>query len=74
MIRKEKKRVEVLREQCDAWYESQRLRDFIQAARDRHPVIEPESRFAKWLVWASLQADRLDPLKAGPLSILDYER
>lgn len=74
MIRKEKKRVEVLREQCDAWYESQRLRDFIQAARDRHPEIEPESRFAKWLVWASLQADRLDPLKAGPLSILDYER
>ncbi len=74
MIRKEKKRVEVLREQCDAWYESQRLRDFIQAARDRHPEIDPESRFAKWLVWASLQADRMDPLKAGPLSILNYER
>ncbi len=73
MIRKEKKRAEVLREQCASWYESQRLRDFIQAARDRYPVIEPESRFAKWLVWASLQADRMDPLKEGSISILDYE-
>jgi hypothetical protein len=71
MIRKEKKRVDVLREQCASWYESQRLRAFILAAREKHPIMDPESEFAQWLVWASLQADRLDPLKESPPSILD---
>ena len=74
LIRKEKERVEILKKQSDSWHESQKLREFIYAARERDPTINPESKFAKWLVWASLQADRLDPLKEGPLSILDYDR
>lgn len=50
-----------------------RLRAFIHAAYKSRPF-DPESPFAKWLVWASLQADRMDPLKEGPPSVLDYER
>lgn len=74
LIRKEKERVEVLKKQADAWHESQKLRAFIHAARAKYPDISPESDFAKWLVWASLQADRLDPLKNSPPSVLDEER
>jgi len=74
LIREEKERVEGLKKQSDAWHESQKLRAFIHAARERYTTINPESKFAKWLVWASLQADRLDPLKKSPPSILDEER
>jgi hypothetical protein len=74
LISKEKERVEVLKKQSDAWHESQKLRAFIHAARGKYPSINPESKFAKWLVWASQQADRMDPLKYAPLSILDFER
>lgn len=74
LIRKEKERVELLKKQSDAWHESQKLRVFIHAARATCPDINPEGNFAKWLVWASQQADRMDPLKNAPLSILDYER
>lgn len=74
LIHKEKERVEVLMKQSEAWHESQKLRAFIHAARATCPDINPEGEFAKWLVWASQQADRMDPLKDAPLSILDYER
>jgi len=73
MIRKEKEKVETLKKQSDAWHESQKLRDFIPAAYKSRPF-DPESLYAKWLVLASLQADRMDPLKEGPPSVLDYER
>jgi len=74
LIRKEKERVEVLMKQSEAWHESQKLRAFIHAARATCPDINPEGNFAKWLVWASQQADRMDPLKNASLSILDYDR
>lgn len=67
LIRKEKERVEFLKKQSDSWHESQKLRAFIRAARATCPDINPEGDFAKWLVWASQQADRMDPLKNAPL-------
>lgn len=73
LIRKEKEKVGGLRAECQRWYESQRLRAFIHAVREDAGDFSPESDFAKWLVWASLQADRLDPLKESPPSILDWE-
>jgi hypothetical protein len=74
LIRKEKKKFETLKKQSEAWHESQKLREFLHAARAKYPNLSPESKFAKWLVWASLQADRMDPLKDTPHSVLDYER
>jgi hypothetical protein len=73
LIRKEKEKIETLKKQSEAWHESQKLRAFIHAAYKSRPF-DPESPFAKWLVWASLQADRMDPLKTGPPSVLDHER
>lgn len=74
LINKEKEKLEALKIECEAWHESQKLRAYIHAAFKSCPSFDPESPFAKWLVWASLQADRLDPLKDTPPSILDYER
>lgn len=73
MARKEKEKLEALKKECEAWHESQKLREYILAAYKSCPSFDPESPFAKWLVWASLQADRLDPLKYGPPSVLDYD-
>lgn len=44
---------------------SDRLRKYIAAVR------ESESKDLAWLAWAELQADRLDPLKEKPRSIVD---
>lgn len=73
LVKRERKKVEALRAKCQNWYESQRLRAFIHAVKADAGEFSPESDFAKWLVWASLQADRLDPLKESPPSILDWE-
>ena len=71
----ERTRVEALRDQAMAWRESQNLREYIQTVRQNHVAatggIEPESEFARWLEWANQQADRLDPFRESPLSILD---
>jgi hypothetical protein len=66
-------KVETLKKHRDAWHESHKLRAFIYDAYKSRPF-DPESPFAKWLVWASLQADRRDPLKEGPPSVMDYDR
>jgi hypothetical protein len=34
-------------------------------------AVEPGTAFGDWLVWAADQADRLDPLKVSPPSIID---
>jgi hypothetical protein len=33
--------------------------------------VEPKSPFGEWILWAERQADRLDPLKESPPSIID---
>jgi hypothetical protein len=54
---------------------SQDLRDFIEASKQKHLAehkhLVPGCGFEQWLVWAHKQADRLDPLKPSPPSILD---
>ncbi len=70
----ERGRVEALRKQAKDWKEAENLRAFIETARqqcqERGPN-EPDSEFAKWLEWALQQADRLDPFRPSPPSILD---
>ena len=61
-IRKDRERVDILMKQCNAWNESQNLRAFINAVREKYSPIDPEGELAKWLIWAGLQADHLDPL------------
>jgi len=74
-IEAEHQRVNSLLQQAADWQQSQDIRCYIEANKQRylasHGQIEEGGEFAKWLVWANEQADRLDPLKDSPPSILD---
>jgi hypothetical protein len=53
-----------LRQQARCWKEADDLRRFTDA-------VELGSEIAQWLDWATQQADRLDPLRPSPPSILE---
>lgn len=75
LIQSEQKRVDLLMEEARYWRASQDLRGYIEARKQMQLAIygriDPESDFARWLAWATQQADRLDPLTESPPSILD---
>ena len=64
-IRAEEKLIKLLRRDAGAWYRAERIRKYVAAVR------ESGAKDAEWLTWAELQADRLDPLKEKPKSIVD---
>jgi hypothetical protein len=64
-IRAEEKRIKLLRRDAVAWHRAERIRKYVAAVR------ESAAKDAEWLTWAELQADRLDPLKEKPNSIVD---
>ncbi len=64
-IRAEEKRIKLLRRDAGAWHRAERIRKYVAAVR------ESGAKDAEWLTWAELQADRLDPLKEKPKSIVD---
>jgi hypothetical protein len=70
----EKANVEHLLDQAVRWRESRHLRLFIEQVRERGAVPELElqgQELIDWIQWALRQADRLDPFKPSPPSILD---
>ncbi len=71
--RKEREKVSQLLEMADAWNKADRLRQYIKAYEDR--LIERNSELTEqmrsYIVWANAQADRMDPLRDSPASILD---
>jgi hypothetical protein len=73
----EKAKVDSLLATANSWRKSQKLREYIEARRQQHlaehGAVEPDSKFAIWLAWANQQADRMDPLRPSPPSILDEE-
>jgi hypothetical protein len=75
LIEEEKSRVRTLEMDAANWLKSQQIRSYVEALRNL--VIQNEGEIAqgseieKWLIWASQQADRFDPLTKSPLSILD---
>src|SRR5262249_47974197 len=74
-IKHERDRVRALQRAAADWERADRIRRMLAAAaeaatRDGHGV-EPGTPFGDWLVWAGQQADRLDPLKESPPSIID---
>jgi hypothetical protein len=64
-IRAEEKRIKTLRKEVVAWHRAQRIRDYLAEAR------ESGVKDAEWIAWAQREADRLDPLKPTPASIVD---
>ncbi len=70
----EKVHVESLRKQADRWCESENIRRFVERACAQGELLEMGLRSAeleRWAEWALAQADRMDPLKPSPTSILD---
>jgi hypothetical protein len=71
----EQARLDSLPASVKTWRASQDVRAYIEAKTQLYistnGAISPESEFARWLQWATQQADRLDPLTPSPPSILD---
>ncbi len=74
-IKTEQSKVNALRNAAARWLRAEQIRSFISAAREAAvksgQSIEPGSPFGEWILWAERQADRLDPLKESPPSIID---
>jgi hypothetical protein len=75
LIRQEEARVRALHRAATNLDRAERIRWLLAAARDAAladgQAVEPGTAFGDWLVWAAHQADRLDPLKVSPPSIID---
>lgn len=54
----------------DAWNRAERIRAFV-AVVEAHPDRRSDPETPAWAAWARACADRLDPLKESPPSILD---
>lgn len=70
----EKAKVDHLLTQLEHWKQSKHLRELIEAVKLAHSAkgpIPPDSEISRWIIWATQQADRLDPLIVSPPSILD---
>jgi len=76
-IQKERAKVNKLEAEAAAWEESRQVRLYIEAVRQNALAsgknVGKESELGRWLAWAQQQADRMDPLKESPPSILDDE-
>jgi hypothetical protein len=77
-IKVEQSKVNALRNAAVRWSRATQIRAFICAAGEEAvqngQSIEPGSPFGEWILWAERQADRLDPLKESPPSIIDQKR
>lgn len=71
----EKAKVRALVRAAAEWSRAEKIRTFVNAAREaaaqNGQSAEPGSPFGDWIVWAEQQADRVDPLKESPPSIVD---
>jgi hypothetical protein len=73
----ESKRANALVAASDAWHAAERIRRYVgEIVRLREAngaSNEPSNDAGKWIAWALEQADRLDPLRPNPKSILCEE-
>ena len=74
-IMEEKRKVDTLYKDAENWTKSQHMRKYITTVKknalQKNEKIEHE--LEQWLKWANQQADRLDPFKDSPPSILDQQ-
>lgn len=71
----EQQRVDDLLEQLSEWKRSQELRAFVEVVLKQHEAAgkpaDEGSDISNWASWARRHADRMDPLRPSPTSILD---
>jgi len=69
-IEKEKARVVELENDAANWEQSNQIRRFVEA---RVAAMRQDAGIQEWARWANDQANRIDPLKKSPASIIDDE-
>jgi len=78
LIRQEEQCLKGLQEEANAWHASQSIRQYVQAVTESATAgseeIKDGSELHRWIIWATEQADRLDPLTESPPSILDEKQ
>lgn len=74
-IEEEERKVAALEQEADSLRRTAAIRQYVDAylmsATIRGDLVNPESVAGRWVIWAREQADRMDPLKPSPPSILD---
>jgi hypothetical protein len=74
-IKLEQSKVNALRNATARWLRAEQIRSFVSVARDmavqNDQSVAPGSPFGDWVLWAERQADRIDPLRESPPSIID---
>jgi hypothetical protein len=73
-IQEEESRISLLRRDAAAWGKSEQIRRYIAAVKNdvnRKPDSSEKTKTLEWIEWAERQADRIDPLKKSPDSIVD---
>lgn len=69
-VEAERRAVERLEEQAADWRRAEQIRAYV-AATERCAGASPTREQAEWAEWARAYADRLDPLRPSPHSVLD---
>lgn len=68
-------RLDALVRDANAWQQSRTIRRYLHAIEtmliERDGAIPTQGQVAEYLAWAQHQADRMDPLKPSPPSVLD---
>lgn len=76
-IEKEEKKIKALERGAIAWHCAERIREYIAAVRRdavRKTDPEDQAKVLEWVEWAERQADRIDPLKPSPHSLVDQKQ
>ena len=73
--KQEQDRIDELMRNVDGWRQSQDIRAFLEAAKQfvlqRNEKLPETGQNAEYFIWAEKQADRCDPFKPSPHSVLD---
>ena len=66
-------RLDQLDKEVTGWHKAELIREYVEAVKRVRQSQTPEQdeRLAKWVEWALQQADRVDPLRESPPSVLD---
>jgi hypothetical protein len=76
-IEKEEKKIKALEREAIAWHRAECIREYIAAVRRdavRKTDPEDQAKVLEWVEWAERQADRIDPLKPSPHSLVDQKQ
>jgi hypothetical protein len=70
-IKRERRALNMLIEEAEGWQQAKTIRAYLAAIKVQARSGRAIEGGAEWIAWASDQADRLDPLRPTPPSVLD---